>query len=160
MNLRFSPFAFLISRVIVQNRLSDAIEQGRVSANEPNRLGFVGGVLKPPMGMVIASVIAQNEASSLPGTTTTFSGPLLNGTAIGPEQVILMWSAIPNADSYTVSRTGGKPATASFPAIKTTGFEDDENVDPQTTYSYSVQAMLGNSPLGPVSNSVTVTTPD
>jgi hypothetical protein len=160
MNLRFSPFAFLISRVIVQNRLSSAIGQNLISANEPNRLGFVGGVLKPPaMGIVVASVIAQNEASSLQGTTVTLSGPILNAAAIGPEEVILIWSAVPNADSYTVSRTGGSPGSTSFSAIKTTGFEDDQDVDPKTTYSYSVQAMLGNNPLGPASNPVTVTTP-
>ena len=76
----------------------------------------------------------------------------LSASATGPTSVSLSWNSVPNATTYWIIRNGYTPAI-----VPATSYIDN-GVSAGTTYTYSIAAVV-NGVRGPISASVTVTTP-
>ena len=80
----------------------------------------------------------------------------VSGNATGPDRADLTWKAAPRAESYTVTRSLDGDTTVVAQALPQTHFTDT-NLKPNTTYSYTVNAVNSAGTSDP-SESVLVTT--
>ena len=86
------------------------------------------------------------KSSGIPQVTGLSANPS------GPTEISLKWNSVPNATSYWIFRDNY------VPAIVTSTSYADRSVNPGTTYTYAIAAVV-NSTRGPKSSSLTVTTP-
>lgn len=80
----------------------------------------------------------------------------VQGNASGPDKIDLSWKSAPRAESYTVLRSLDGDVTTVGRALTDTHFTDT-NLKPETTYSYTVNAVNAAGESGP-SESALVTT--
>ena len=113
---------------------NDSLQPNQSEIQSKRRPGGGGGL------------VGGGETSGIPQVTG------LSANATGATSVNLSWNSVPYATSYWIYRG------AYVPAIVTTTSYVDRLVNPGTTYSYAVAAVV-NSTLGPKSSWVTVTTP-
>lgn len=146
--MRFNMIGFVLGDIIARNR--------GVPPATAMRDGLLGGVVGSPMlGVVLASVISQNQESSVSGVSP--SAPVVNAVVVSSTDVILYWSATANAVTYKVNRNTAGEQTETF-STSAIAFDDD-SLDDSTTYSYSVDALDATGRIIVSSAAVQVTTP-
>ena len=120
---------------------------------------------KIPAGIVLrqspegSSKVARNTAVNFtvskgrqpPDTPTDVAG-----SADGPDKAALHWHSVPRAESYTILRSLDGDTTTIARALPDTKFTDT-NLKPNTTYSYTINAVNSAGESGP-SESILVTT--
>lgn len=126
------------------------------------RDGLLGGVMGSTMnGVILASVISQSQESSGTGASALPSGIVLTAVAIVSDEephVLLTWNAMSNATSYTVHRHAtGQPAKVIADLL--VAAYDDDDVESDKTFHYSVDALDDNEKIIAKSATVRVKTP-
>ncbi len=120
--------------------LSASLPPGRVT-QEYSETVPAGNILSqsPQSGSKVARNTAVNFVVSKgrqpPGIPENVSG-----TASGPDKAVLDWHAAPRAESYTVTRSLDGDTTVVARALPSTHFTDT-GLHPNTTYSYTVNAV-------------------
>lgn len=146
---------------MTQERANSALQQ----ANLP--LGSIAQEYseKVPSGVVLrqspdgSSKVARNTAVNFtvskgkqpPDTPTDVAG-----SPDGPDKATLHWHSVPRAESYTILRSLDGDTTTIARGLPDTNFTDT-NLKPNTTYSYTINAVNSAAESGP-SESVLVTT--
>ena len=105
------------------------------------------------------SKVARNTAVNFTvskGKQPPDSPESMAGDADGPDKANLHWHSVPRAESYTVLRSLDGDTKTIARGLTDTRFTDTE-LKPDTTYSYTVNAVNSAGPSGP-SESVLVTT--
>jgi hypothetical protein len=151
----FNKMGFVISDIVARNN-------GAPPATAL-RDGLLGGVMGSTLlGVILASVISRNQGSPGTGASALSSAPVVTAVAIMSDEephVLLTWSAMSNATSYTVHRHATGQSAKVIPDLLVAAYDDDD-VESDKTYHYSVDALDDNEKIIAKSATVRVKTPE